>query len=218
MQCHYHEENTAIRSCSRCAKPLCETCVHKEYPAYCWSCGLDRENEMAEAEKAFRVPGWALGGAGAYILRKLAAAGGTYVAIGFAFLLMFAFAGVDEFPLVGLVAGAIASSVTYTFGIAYSALVDGVAKLARSERWPVRPVLYALGGLLYVTVWPHVVSFRAIADTVLYLVCAGIFLSCDRWFRSPRRRVASFAVAIVTSVPAVFFWAIFGFAGWHWKL
>lgn len=215
MNCHYHEENAAVRTCSRCAKPLCETCVHAEYPEYCWSCGLEQENESAEREKAFRVPGWILGGTGAYLFRKLAAAGGTYVVIGLAFALLFGFAGIDASYVAGIVAGTIASSVTYTFGIAYSALVDGAAKLARLERWPVKPLLYALGGLLYVAVCPLIVSFGTIADTVLYLVCAVIFLGFDRLFRSPRRRVASFAVAAVTGVPVVFLWAFFGFSAWQ---
>ncbi len=215
MQCHYHEESEAARSCSRCAKPLCAACVHSEHSDYCWSCGLTYENELEERKKAFKVPAWAMSGGGAYVFRKLAAAGATYVAIGSIFALLFAAASLEAASWAGLIAGGIASMVTYTYGIGYSALVDGIAKAARLGRWPVRPVLYAVGGVIYVTTCPLVVSFGARADSVLYVVSALIFHGFDSLFGSPKRRIATFAVAAVTLVPIVFLWAQLGFVAWR---
>ncbi|WP_239614537.1 hypothetical protein [Cohnella mopanensis] len=55
--CYYHPSVDFSKVCVYCDKPLCDDCVHKDYPIYCWSCGLDFDNgNLAKKPKPFVIP------------------------------------------------------------------------------------------------------------------------------------------------------------------
>lgn len=55
--CYYHEATSSSTLCRYCEKPLCDDCLHREFPEYCWSCGLDFANgELKRKRKRYVLP------------------------------------------------------------------------------------------------------------------------------------------------------------------
>ncbi|QJD82634.1 hypothetical protein [Cohnella herbarum] len=54
--CYYHPAEASLLRCGHCDKPLCLRCNHRDYPVYCWSCGLDHGNgNLAKKPEPFRL-------------------------------------------------------------------------------------------------------------------------------------------------------------------
>jgi hypothetical protein len=211
MYCHYHESSEAVKSCARCSKQLCGECYHTEFPDYCWSCGLDHSNALVEREKEFQVPAQLTSTKGVYIVRKLASAGGTYFAIALIPAGLFAFWSVEAAFWVAVIAGAAASSVTYTYGIAYSMLVDWIMKVIRMNQWYLELILYAVGGAIYsILIHFDVWSLRSNAGYFVNIICSLIFYGMNRLFMPQRRRQAALVVAVIAIIPVGFIWVQYG--------
>jgi hypothetical protein len=77
MNCFYDETKEATKHCIHCNKAICNECYHSDYPEYCWSCGLDHDNRLENAEKDFQFP--------KMFDNKMVHNGGFYLFFGFLF-------------------------------------------------------------------------------------------------------------------------------------
>ena len=202
-RCHYHEASEASQACARCGKLLCEQCLHTDYPEYCWSCGLDHSNELVEREQALRRPEGLSGPTGTFIIAKLAAAGGTYVALSVAIGVILGVMDSQALLLATIMAAYFSAGVIYTYGIVYSLLVDVMTKFIRLKLAIVEAMLYFIGGLIF----PQMIQMKVWLGQGAYdwssIISALIFFGMNRWFMRRRDRTSTLAVAIVTLIPAM---------------
>ncbi|WP_239616808.1 hypothetical protein [Cohnella mopanensis] len=147
MNCYYHETIEATKPCIQCKKALCNECFHSEYPEYCWSCGLDHDNRLGNAELDFQIPKWLENTIVFYILHKLFSALGSCFIFSIIMCVIFGF---FRFDAILLFVGLLTSSIVYTYGIITSLLIDFAARYMKTMRvWYFNGGLYLLFGLLF---------------------------------------------------------------------
>lgn len=203
MPCHYHEADEAVRACAGCGKQLCEQCFNADYPEYCWSCGLEHSNDIVERDKAIRRPAWLSGPTGTYVIAKLAAAGGTYIAVSLIIAVIFGALDLDVLIVAGVLAAFFSTGVIYAYGIAYSMLVDGMMRISGLKPGILEAVLYLVGGMIF----PLLIEMDVHLGIKIYdpsgIVSALIFYGMNRWFMKRRHHTSTLAVASTTLVPAM---------------
>ncbi|QMV40047.1 B-box zinc finger protein [Cohnella cholangitidis] len=150
MNCYYHETSEATKYCIHCKKALCDECFHSGYPDYCWSCGLEHDNNLGAAEEDYPYSKWFENSIVLYSLRKLFAALGSCFIFTIFMFIWFGFLGVDEVEAVVMYVGLFTSMIVYTYGIIVSLLIDFAARYIQSLRvWYFNVTMYLVVGLLY---------------------------------------------------------------------
>lgn len=217
--CHYHEANEAVKACAGCGKQLCVSCLHTDYPDYCWSCGLEHSNDLVEREQAFQVPSVLRGTLARYVVMKLAAAGAAYMSLALFFGLLGFLGGLRGAMYVFAMTAMISMNVLYTYGIAYSLLADWVLKLAKMDNVYVGAMVYGIGGVLFPYVWAMGESSAPPFFFVIGVLCSLVFYGMQRIFRPEHRDRSRWIVALITLIPVGLLLLAFGLQlnGMFWE-
>lgn len=171
MKCFYHENNEVIKYCIHCNKAICNECFHSEYPEYCWSCGLDYDNSVGNAEKSFRFPMFFYNKYIFYILHKLFSAFGSCLTFTILMTVLFGLLGANELNSIPIFIGLLTSVLVYTYGITISLLIDFAARYIKSFRfWYIEGGFYLFFGLIT----PFFVNQNISSGQLTISICGGL--------------------------------------------
>jgi hypothetical protein len=150
MNCYYHETKEATKHCIHCNKAICSECYHSNYPEYCWSCGLDHDNRLGNAEKDFQFPKMFDNKIIIYIFHKLLSAFGSCLIFTLLMCILFGIFGANEMDSVVFFVGIFTATIVYTYGIIISLIIDFAARYINSIRlWYINGGFYLFFGLLF---------------------------------------------------------------------
>jgi len=199
MHCYFHESEPASRVCAKCRKSICEACFHTEYPDYCWSCGLDYDNSLGEREESMELPRIFLTPAARYAIRKLAAAGGSWMGVTIlgSFVVGLVFHG--GLTMAAWLFSYFSIAVIYTYGLACAIVVDLVHRFAIGIPNRARAVIYASLGIAFPGVMYLLDSRPGLLNHPLNMLIGGcaavLFWYIEQW---KDREQTQFVMALFT--------------------
>jgi hypothetical protein len=147
MSCTYHDNVDAIRCCVRCNKAICNECTHSIFIEYCWSCGLDYDNELEEAGKSFKFPKIFENRIIFYILHKLFSAFGACLIFTLLLSILSSAFGFNELITPAVYIWLITAAIVFTYGIIVSMAIDFLLRIFEwLRKWYITLGLYLLCG------------------------------------------------------------------------